>query len=773
MAGHQRVLGQPLRRKEDMRLLTGAGCFVDDVHFHGLLYLGVVRSPHAHARILRIDKSAALAVPGVLEVIGPGDYAELEGPMPELLEPGTLVNPYCDLHRTNPHHVLPRGKTTHQGEAIAMVVAETRQAAALGADAVDVDYEPLAAVLCPERAMAADSPRVHDDNPNIIGHLKVTVGDIDAAFRDADVVIEERLYVQRLASMSIEGRGIVASWDGMRGEMTVWATNQQPYRLRDTIARMLGLPYDQVRVISRDVGGAFGGKGLCPEDLVAAAVSRRRARPVKWIETRSENFVGAHARDQIHDVRVAARMDGTLLGIDVKLIKDVGAYNHYEMVQTTNTVNHMLSHFKVPAFRAEGWCVVTNKVQSRPTRGAGRPEASFVMDRILDFVAAETRLDPLHVRMQNIIPAAEMPYSNGLTYRDGVPITYDGGDYPHMLRVAAERFDYKGWRKQQAEARSRGRMIGIGMSSSLEAGGVGPCEGARVSIDDTGRVNVFLGVNCHGQSHETTFAQVCAEYLGVPYERVRVAGGDTALLRIGYGTGASRVGVNVGNAVMLASLALRDKLRRFAAHVLKADEKDILLDAEHASVVSDPARRRSFSELARAASASKGMSALDGPGLGATEFYYPDTVTWSSCVHMVAVEVDPETGIVGVLKYVMSHDCGVPMNPTVVDGQLQGGAVQGIGAALGEELVYDDAGQLLTGSFMDYPMPRAADVPPFEVEHLVYPTDRNPLGVRAAGEGGPISPPAALAGAVEDAIGCRRRVTRMPLTPRRVFELLR
>ncbi|HMN78992.1 MAG TPA: xanthine dehydrogenase family protein molybdopterin-binding subunit [Burkholderiaceae bacterium] len=767
------ILSKPLLRREDRRLLTGAGRFVDDVRLPGMLHIGVVRSPHAHAKILRIDKTDALNVAGVLEVIVPGDYPELDLPMPDILEPGTLANPYCDLHRVNPHHVLACGKTTFQGEPVAMVVAESRLAAAAGAQAVAVDYEELPAVTSAEAAMAPDAPRVHDGNPNIIGHLKVAVGDIDAAFANADFVIEERLGLQRLASMAIEGRGVVASWDAMREELTVWSTNQVPYRLRDTIARMMKLPYERVRIISGDIGGAFGGKGLSPEDLTVAAVSRRWRRPARWIESRSENFLAVHARDQFHDVRVAARNDGTLLGMDLRIVKDVGAYNSYEMVQTTNTVNHVLLHYKVPAFRAEGWCVVTNKSEMRPTRGAGRPEASFVMDRVLDFVAQKTGLDPLEVRLRNIIPADEMPYRNGLTYRDGVPITYDGGDYPRMLKLAAERFDYAGWRQRQQEAREAGRLIGIGCSSGLEAGGVGPCEGACVTLDDRGDVSVSIGVNSHGQSHETTFAQVCAEYLGVPFERVRVFNGDTRLMRHGYGTGASRVGVNTGNAVMLAALALRRKIGAFAAHVLRVAENEIALDGERAFVASDPQRGRSFAELARAAIANKGMIPLGGPGLTATEFFYPETVTWSSCVQMAAVEVDRETGIVGVLRYVVVHDCGLPMNPMVVDGQIQGGVVQGLGAALGEELVYDGAGQLLTGSFMDYPMPRAADTPPLQIEHLVYPTDRNPLGVRAAGEGGPVSPPAALAGAVEDALYRRCRIRRMPLTPQRVFELLR
>jgi len=769
----RRVLSKPIPRREDPRLLTGGGRFVDDVGFPDMMHLAVVRSPHGHARILGIDKSAALKVDGVVDVIVPGDYPELEIPMPDILEPGTLKNPYCDLHLTNPHYVLARGKTTFQGEPVAMVVAESRHAANAGVQAVSVEYEPLPAIVCAESAMKPDAERVHEANPNAICHLQVEHGDVDAAFAGAEIVLEERLSLQRVASMAMEGRGVVAAWDPLRGELTVWSTNQVPYRLRDAIARMLDLPYEHVRIISGDIGGAFGGKGLCPEDMATAAVARRWRRPVKWIESRSENFVAVHARDQTHTVRVAARKDGTLLGMDLTLVKDVGAYNSYEMVQTTNTVNHVLSHYRVPAFRAEGWCVVTNKTEVRPTRGAGRPEAAFVMDRMLDFVAQATGIDPLELRLRNIIPAEAMPYSNGLTYRDGVPITYDGGDYPGLLKRVAETFDYAGWRRRQAQAREAGRLIGIGISSSLEAGGVGPCEGACITIDDRGRVSVAIGVNSQGQSHETTFAQVCAEYLDVPLERVRILNGDTRLMRHGFGTGASRVGVNTGNAVMLAALSLKEKIKAFAAQMLGVTADEIGLQEESAFVSAAPDRRRSFAELARIASAHRGMDPLGGPGLTATEFYYPDTVTWSSAVQMVAVEVDRETGIVGILDYVMAHDCGLPLNAMVVDGQCQGGLVQGLGAALGEAMIYDDNGQLLTGSFMDYPMLRAADVPPLKIEHLDRPTDKNPLGMRAVGEGASVSPPAALAGAVEDALHHRCRIRAMPLTPQRVFELLK
>lgn len=766
------VLSKPIPRLEDPRLLKGEGRFVDDVKFPDLMYLGVVRSPYGHARILHIDKTAALNVSGVLEVIVPGDYPELEMPIPDILEPGTLKNPYCDLHLTNPHYVLARGKSTFQGEPVAMVVAESRHAASQGAQAVMVEYEPLPAIVCAESAMRDEADRVHEANPNAICHLKVEHGNLDAAFTDAEIVIEERLSLQRVASMAMEGRGVVASWDSLREELTVWSTNQVPYRLRDTIARMLHLPYEHVRIISGDIGGAFGGKGLCPEDLTAAAVARRWQRPVKWIESRSENFMAVHARDQVHDVRLAVRKDGKLLGMDLRLIKDVGAYNSYEMVQTTNTVNHVLSHYQMPAFRAEGWCVVTNKSEARPTRGAGRPEAAFVMDRMLDFVAQETGIDPLELRLRNIIPTEAMPYSNGLTYRDGAPICYDGGDYSGLLQRVAEKFDYAGWRRKQEEARKTGRLLGIGISSSLEAGGVGPCEGACISIDDRGQVSVAIGVNSQGQSHETTFAQVCAEYLEVPLERVRVLNGDTRLMRHGFGTGASRVGVNTGNAVMLAALSLKEKIKAFAAHLFDVAADDICLDREAAFVRAAPKRKKTFAELALAATAHKGMAPMGGPGLTATEFYYPDTVTWSSAVQMVAVEVDRETGLVGILSYVMAHDCGVPLNALVVDGQCQGGLIQGLGAALGEALIYDDDGQLLTGSFMDYPMLRSADVPPLDIEHLDHATTKNPLGMRAVGEGASVSPPAAMASAVEDALFRRCRIREMPLTPQRVFELL-
>lgn len=767
------MIGKSVRRKEDERLLTGRGQFVDDLRLPGTVHLAVVRSLYAHARIMGTDPARALAVPGVRRVVDASDYPEFSVPLPRMMPSGLLDNPYCDLDLVPPHYPLARGTVHYQGQPIAVVLADSPYAAADGAEAVTVDYEPLPVVASVEEALGRpDGHRVHEGFPNLIAHLAARVGDVETAFRAAEIVFEERVRLQRVASVPIEGRGVVAAWDPASAGLTIWSTNQGPYHLRDTVALTLGLPPDHVRVISRDIGGAFGGKGLSPEDIVAAVLAYHLRRPIKWTETRVEYFFGAHARDQVHDVRVAASRDGAVLGMEIHIYKDVGAYNYYGPLVPSNTLSHLPTHYKIPSLRAEAWCVLTHKVPSRPTRGAGRPEATFVMDRVLDRLAREAELDPLDVRLRNIIRPEEMPYRTGLVYRDGVPIAYDGGDYPLTLRKAVELADYHGWRRRQRDIRGEGRLVGVAISSYLEAGGIGPCEGARVRADDVGRVTVFIGVNSHGQSHATTLAQVCASHLGARLEDVAVLGGDTSLLPMGFGTGASRIAVNTGNAVALAAGALGRKMRRLAADLLECGECDIRIVESRAHVAGAPHRGLAFAELAQAAARSKVMADLGGPELSATEFFYPESVTWSSGVHVAVVEVHAATGKVEILRYVVVHDCGVLLNPLVVEGQIDGGVAQGIGAALGEELVYDGQGQLLTGNLMEYPLPRAEDVPRFEVEHVVFPTDKNPLGVRAVGESGPISAPAVLAGAVEDALEGRIRVTRMPLTAPRVYALV-
>jgi carbon-monoxide dehydrogenase large subunit len=494
---------------------------------------------------------------------------------------------------------------------------------------------------------------------------------------------------------------------------------------------------------------------------------------VRWSETRTEHMTASHhSGEQVHDVRVAAKKDGTILAIDVKIYKDVGAYCHFEMVCQTNTVNHMPTHYRIPNIRAEGWSITTNKAPVTPYRGAGRLEATFTMDRILDLVARRTKLDPLDVRRRNIIPGSAMPYKTGLIYRDSVPVEYDGGDYEQMLEKAIGKADYQEWRKRQQQLRNSPRAIGIGISSYVEGGGIGPCEGATIRIDDNGRVTIFVGVNSQGQSHETTFAQICAKHLGARFEDIDVVGGNTRALSSGFGTSASRELVNPGYAVFRADVADLKKLLVLAGALLKCDPDQVEIKDSVAAVKGAPDRSMTFAELALMSQRHKAMAPHGGPGLIATEYFYPRTVTWSAGVHVAVVELDRETGKVDILKYVIAHDSGVPINPAVVEGQIVGGVAQGLGTGLNEEIVYKD-GQLLSGSFMDYAVMRADEMPEIEIEHFEFPTKENPLGVRAVGESGPISPPAALAAAIEDAIGGEAIVTHTPVNVGYIVGLLR
>jgi carbon-monoxide dehydrogenase large subunit len=774
VSGPSALIGQPVRRNEDARLLIGQGRYVEDVALPDMLHVGFVRSPHAHAALRAVRRERARALPGVVAVLTADDCPELGAALPALLEPGTLNNPYCDLNVAVPRVLMPR-KAHYVGEPLAVVVAETAYAAVDGVEAVEIDYAELPVLASWEAAMRPGAPRLHDGVDNVVAHLKHAIGDVDAAFRAADLVAEERLFIQSLKSMAIECRGAVAHWDAATGSLDVWSTSQQYYAVRDIIARTVGLPPERVRVMARDVGGGFGLKGLLhPEDIIVPILAHRLGRPVRWIETRAEHMLASNqSGDRVHDVRVAARRDGTLLALDVKMYVDVGAFNGFEMVCPTNTVNHLPTHYRIANLRAEAWSIVTNRTPVTPYRGAGRPEATFTTDRALDLVAKRLGLDPLEVRRRNLIPHDAMPYATGLTYRDGVPVVYDGGDFPGMLEAAAARADYRGWRVRQAELRAAGRTIGLGIASYVEGGGIGPSEGATVRVDETGRVLVSVGVNSQGQGHETTLAQICADHLGARFADIEVRGGDTALFPVGFGTAASRVLVNAGNAVLKSAREVRRKVVALAAHALECAEADIEVADGVAFVRGTRQLAVDFATLAGKAQRSPLMAALGGPGLAATEHFYPRTVTWSSGVHVAVIELDRETGAITILKYATAHDVGVPINPRIVDGQLTGGIAQGLGAALCEAVVYDRQGQLLSGSIMDYALLRAADMPALEVAHFVSPTPENPLGARAVGESGTIAPPAVLAAALEDAIGGDIRVTRTPLTPAAVWALLR
>jgi aerobic carbon-monoxide dehydrogenase large subunit len=767
------VIGQSPLRKEDARLLTGRGRFIDDIVLPGLVHVAFVRSTHARARIVAVDATAAQEIPGVAVFVA-SDLPEVAEPLPAARADRT--NPYVSLDTPRPQHPLAHGEARYVGEPIAAVVGPDPYVAADAAELIRVEYEPLAAVVDAEAAMSAGSPEVHAGASNIVGRVSKVIGDVDRAFAEAPVVVEDHPAHGRVCSMAIETRGLCAQYDAATQNLTVWAPHQGPYHLRGAVASRVGLPVESVRVIAPDTGGGFGPKeGIYPEDVLVPLLAVRLGRPVKWIQTRAEFVACTHqAREQAHHARLAATRNGRILGLDVRIVKDVGAYHCFSVHEPTNTINHLPSQYKVPAFRAEGFSVVTNKAPSAPYRGAGRPEAILVIERLLDRLAAKLGIDPAEVRSRNLIAPAEMPYRPGLVYRDGVPVSYDGGDYPLELRRALDLLDYAGWRKRQAELRAHGRRVGLGIAGYLEAGGsVRPGEWATVKIDEHGHVEVLIGVSGSGQGHETVFAQVCAEYLGAAFDDIRVRGGDTTLVPYGYGTGASRVAVNTGNAVAVAATAVKEKAVSVAAGLLECAPDDVRIEESRAFVVGAPARTIPFGQLARVALRDRALAEQGGPGLWATKFYAPPTVTWSSGVHAAVVEVDVETGRVAIVRYVIVHDCGRQLHPVIVDGQIVGGFAQGLGVVLGERIVYGEDGQLLTSTLMDYPIPRADDMPPLVMEHLHFTTDHNPLGVRGVGEGATGPPTAAIANAVADAFDGRLEIRSPVFTPDRVHALLR
>jgi carbon-monoxide dehydrogenase large subunit len=762
-------IGASLRRKEDRRLLTGRGRYVDDLRLPGLLHAAIVRSPHAHARVARIEASGARAIPGVVAVLTRADLPECAGPVPPLV-------PAPHFH---PHHqpVLAGDEVRHAGEAVAVVVAETPYAAADGAAAVVVDWRPLAAVASVDAALAPDAPRVHADWPdNVAGPSESEVGDAGAGFAEAAATVEATLTLPRVGGMPLEPRGVVAQPDAPDGRMTVWVSTQVPFAVRAGVAAVLGMSEERVRIIAPDVGGGFGIKGhVYAEELLIPAVARKVGRPVKWIETRHEHFLtAAPDRDQRHAARLGVRADATIAAVETAFTRDHGAYPTVGDIIALNTINHLPGPYRVRHYRARAQNVVTNKAFAGAYRGAGRPEAAFVVERLLDRAARALGVDAAELRRRNLVRAEEMPYATGLTYRDGVPIRYDAADYVAMFDRALAALPWDGWRAERERRRGSARPVGLGVSAYVEGTGIGPFEGADVKVDPDGTVYLAIGVSSQGQAHETTLAQIAAAELGVDPERVVVLGGDTALVGFGMGTIASRVAAVAGPAVARTARDVARRARLVAGELLECAPEDVVLAAGRAHVAGMPDRGVTLGQLARAAVRSRALAREGAPGLHGCGFFYPETVTWAFGAHACAVEVDVETGRVSVLRYVAVHDCGRPINPMIVEGQLHGGVAQGLGTAFSEELVYDDAGQLLTGSFMDYGLPRADDVPPLEVVALDHPSAVNELGIKGVGESGVIAPHAAIANAVEDALADRgASITRVPLTPFRVWAAAR
>jgi carbon-monoxide dehydrogenase large subunit len=732
-----------------------------------MAHMAVVRSPHAHARVRGVDAGRAHAIPGVLAVLSLADLPDCDAAVP-----GWVPSPKL---RSYVQPVLASARARCAGEAVAVVVAVDPYVAEDAAAEVIVDYEVLPAASTCDQALAPGAPRVYEEWPdNLAGTSHGAVGDVDAAWSRADAVVAARLTYPRLAGMPIEPRGVVATLDAT-GLLTVWTSTQVAFAVRTAVASALGVPEERVRVIAPDVGGGFGVKGhVYPEDILIPAVARRMGRPLKWIETRREHLLtAAHDRDQVHHARIGVRRSGEIVALETRFTRDHGAYPTLGDAIALNTINHLPGPYRVPAYRGAGDNVVTHKTFAAAYRGAGRPEAAFVLDRLLDRAARAIGMDPAELRRRNLVRPGEMPYASGLSYRDGVPIRYDPADYVAAFERLLSTFDYDGWRAEQKRRRGSAAPIGIGLSAYVEGTGIGPFEGAGVRVDPSGTVFLHLGVSSQGQAHETTLAQIAADRLGVSVDEVVVMGGDTSLVGFGMGTIASRVAAVAGPAIDRTASEVARKARLVAADLLECAPDDVVLAGGRVHVAGSPDRGHPLARVAREAVRSRRLAGEGGPGLTACGFFYPDTVTWAFGAHACALEVDLETGVLRLLRYVALHDCGRPINPMVVEGQLHGGIVQGLGSALSEEVVYDGAGQLLTATLMDYGLPRADEVPDLIVESLDHPSAINDLGIKGVGESGVISPAACIGNAVEDALIDRgAEVTRVPLTAARVWALL-
>jgi len=775
-------VGRSLLRREDRRLLTGEGQFVADLELPRMLHVAFVRSQLAHARIRSVDLSQAAAAPGVALALSGADLRRLLPPVPDtqLSLPSkwtTLVQ--HEFH--NPQQpLLVRDKVRHVGEAIAVIVADSRYAAEDAAALAIVELDPLPAVVDAEAALAPDAPIIHDHlKTNLLGAFSIAKGDAGSALAGAPRRLRRRFYHHRYAAMPIECRGVAALYDPRTDTVTIWSATQVVHWVRREAAAILGLPEARVRCLALDVGGGFGVKGhVYPEDLLIPFLARRLGRPVRWLEDRHEHLLcSAHSRDQLHEVEIGFDDDGRILALRDDFIVDCGAWNPIGAGVPYNTAAHLAGPYKIEHLAVSGRTATTNKVPNSAYRGAGRPEAVFAMERIIDLVATTLGLEPAEVRLRNMIRADQMPYCAGIPYRDGEPIVYDSGDYPRALQQALDAVGgVDAFRRRQREGRQQGEYLGLGIGFYVEGTGVGPFEGATVRIDPSGKVYVSSGACPQGQGMETIFAQIVADAWKVAPEDVVVSLADTAAIPMGFGTVASRSTVTASAAIHHASERVREKAFAVAANLLECAPADLELCDGGVGVVGVPGAAVSLARLAQAARPGWDHGRPPGveAGLEETHYWEPPTVTWSYAAHVAIVEVDPETGHVATDKYVIAHDCGTVVNPLLVEGQIAGGTAQGIGGALLEEIGYDADGQLLTGSLTDYLVPTAGDIPAMQMLHQHSPSPLNPLGVKGVGEGGAVAPPAAIANAICDALAAFGvEFNRTPITPERIMQRLR
>ena len=768
-----RYFGKPLKRNEDRRLLTGKALFVDDVTLPGMLHVAFKRSDFAHGRILEIDVESALEKPGVVAVYTAEDLGDYHQPGPLLLPAppieGAVFHPRMQVP-------LAKDKVRHVGEPIAVVVARSRYIAEDAAEEIFVDIEPLDAVVDLEGALDSESPKIHEDlESNLAAHVVQSKGDYGSVVDEAHTVVRRRFFYDHGIAAAMENRGIVASWDARDQQLEIWDTTQAPIAIRNGLAGMLGLAESQVRVVAPFIGGGFGPKIMMfyPEEVLLPWISMQLGWPVKWIEDRAENFVATtHERAQIHEAALAVDENGKILGVEDTFIHDAGAYNPYGLTVPINSQCTLLGPYDVPNYRSEFTVVYTNKTLVTPYRGAGRQHGVFVMERLLDLAAKELGLDVVEIRRRNFLPPDAFPHDHGLIYQDFSSLVYDSGNYEPALDKAVELIDFN--QNAEALADEPHKRRGIGIVCYVEGTGIGPYEGAKVTVEPSGTVSVVTGVGTQGQGHFTSFAQVVGEQLGVDPTKIRVVTGDTRLFHWGAGTFASRGAVVAGNACHAAALDVRKKILKMAGELLEAPEEDLELVDGKAQVKGVPAKAIELGELASMANPMRGaVEPGTEPGLEATTYFGPKHGSTASGVHAMEVEVDLETYDVKILRYVVVHDCGTVINPLILEGQIQGGVAQGIGNAFYEQILYDDDGQLLNGSFMDYLLPTSMDVPNIVGDHVETPSPLNPLGIKGAGEAGAIPVGALFAQAVENALQDEGlEILEIPLSPNRLFELL-
>jgi aerobic carbon-monoxide dehydrogenase large subunit len=761
------LVGKRIRRREDPRLITGTATYVEDIQMPGLHHAIVVRSPHAAAKIRSIKKSAAEAAPGVVAVFT-GEDTRHVGPVPCGASLPGLRIPH--------HHILATGRVYFVGHPVAVVVARDKYVARDAADLVEVDYDVLDAVADPMKAIAPGAPAVHPEWPgNVSFNYHQEGGEVDRAFSEADVIVKQRITSQRLVPNAMETRGVVAEWRAADRQLNLYSSTQIPHLLRTLVAGMLGVEENRVRVIAPEVGGGFGSKlNVYAEEALMGFVTMQIGKPVKWIESRRENFLCTiHGRGHVDDYEIAAKKDGTILAIKLRIVQDLGAYHQLLTAAIpTLSVLMMPGLYRTKNIRADIVGAFTNCVPTDAYRGAGRPEATHGIERMVDMLADELKMDPAEIRLKNFIQPEEFPYPTA------TGLTYDTGNYAAPLEKALGIVDYKNLLKEQAAAREQGKLMGIGISTYGEICAFGPSpatpaggwESATVKIEPSGKVTVMTGASPHGQGEETTFAQIAADELGVDIDDILVLHGDTSIVQYGIGTFGSRGTAVGGPALYFALQDLKAKVKKFGAMLLDSD--DVSYSGGQV-ICNKTGASKALAEIAGATYRAMKLPANTEPGLVATHFWEPTNFCFPFGAHIVVTDIDRDTGQVKIRRYVAVDDCGNILNPLLVDGQIHGGVAQGIGQALWEEAVYDDSGQLITGEFMDYAMPRAHMMPWIESEHTITPTNVNPLGVKGCGEAGTIGASPAVVNSVVDALShLGVRHIDMPLTPEKIWKLI-